>query len=302
MKNFNSVLLVCAVLMAVFAVGAVSSGCNSSKLSFNSTSLSTSFVDNAPPKEINYGVNFPIYVEIKNLGGYAIPAGAAKIYLSGIGQNLINVQTKLSNTNALAEKTNMQPGGSEILNFATNAQATQQLPKAFNFTMKITSCYDYATIVQAGVCVGKGDGICSLTGNKIENGKSTSAPVQITEMTEQVTGNKLYLAFKITNLGSGRVYLTDTDCDKLSQADINEQLKEGKVNIAVRTDSGFLCNLQAVQPPYSTGKALEGVSQVGFTVNCEKTLTDANSYLAPTEIALGYKYVDSITKVMTILP
>ncbi|MEM4703094.1 MAG: hypothetical protein QXP53_01260 [Candidatus Pacearchaeota archaeon] len=298
-KNF---ILIVLILLVVFAIGAVIPSCSPKGPKFNATSLILNFVENAPPAEINYGVGFPIYVEVRNSGGYDVPAGAGIFYLSGIGQNLIGVQTKLSNLNMLAKKTEMQQGGSEILSFATNAQVAQQLPNAFNITMKLTSCYNYATIMQTNICVGRGGGVCSISGNKIETGSNTVGPIQVTELTEQIQGNKLYLSFKVNNRGAGEVYLTDSDCDKLEQGDVNEQLKKGKADIAIRVEQGFLCNLQSSQAPYSSVKALEGVVMIGYTIVCEKILTGTESHLAPVEIVLSYKYRESTTKGLTILP
>lgn len=299
LKNFLIVL----IFLVLFTVAAATPGCGSKKIVFNTTALQVSFVQDAPPKEVNYGVAFPIYAEVKNVGGYDVAPGAANFYLSGIGENLINVQTKLSNVATLAKKTPMQQGGSEILTFATAAQVARQLPSAFNLTLKLTSCYNYATITQTTICVGKRD--CPnvlLSGNKIVTGSNSAAPLQITELTEQVQGNKLYVSFKIQNKGGGEAYLQETDCDKIESQDINEQLKKNKVNIAIRIEQGFKCNLQSTQPPYSSVQALEGTAYVGYQVVCEKTLTEPEPYVTPIEIILIYKYRESITKTITILP
>ncbi|MEM4641421.1 MAG: hypothetical protein QXW65_02805 [Candidatus Pacearchaeota archaeon] len=302
MKKTNFFLVVLIFLILLATIGAAP-GCGQKKIIFNTTALQVSFVQDAPPKEVNYGVAFPIYAEVKNLGGYDLAPGAASFYLSGIGENLIGVEKKLSNTGFLSKKTPIQQGGSEVLNFATAAQVARQLPSAFNLTIKLTSCYNYATITQTTICVGKKDcpGV-ALAGNKIITGSNTAAPIQVTELTEQVQGNKLYVFFKIQNKGAGEVYLQDADCDRIELQDVNEQLKKNKVNIAIRAEQGFTCNLQTAQAPYTSTKSLEGVAYVEYQVVCEKTLTEADLHAAPIEILLSYKYRESITKSLTILP
>jgi len=301
-SNFSLFIALISIGVLLFGIGATTPSCGNVKVQFDTSALAMNFVDNAPPVQINYGLNFPIYLQIQNNGGYAIPAGAANFYLSGIGENLIGVQSKLVNTNTLAEKTSYQLGGSEILQFATQATAAQQLSRNFNLTMKVDECYSYATLTQTDICVGKGSGICTLSGDKISTGKNSAAPVQISNLTEDITGNKLHLFFKVSNLGGGEVYLSDADCDKLQQLDLNEQLKKDRVNIAIRTDPGFTCNIQTAESPYSTVQTLEGSTQIGYNVVCEKILEGTDSHSAPTEIAISYKYRTSLTKSMTILP
>jgi len=302
MKNkFSLFAMVGLLILSLFVIGA-ESGCDKSKLDFDTSALTMGFVENAPPIEINYGVGFPIYVKVDNFGGYDVSAGGAKFYLTGVGQNFNNIETRKVSTSTLAKKTEMQPGGSEVISFAENAMVVQQLPQEFNLSFKVDSCYDYATIVQSSICVGKIAGTCTLEGNKIETGSNTAAPIQVTELTEQVTGNNLYISFKIENQGTGQVYLVDSDCDKINENDINEQLKKGKTNIAIITEQGFTCNLQEASAPYSTIKSLAGSSQVGYTVVCEKELTGTETHTSPIQILLNYKYVESIPRMITIYP
>lgn len=300
MKKFVILVLIISVLL----LGATAPGCGKKKTVFDTSSLQVSFVENAPPKEINYGETFPIYVEVKNIGGYDVPVGGANFYLVGIGENIINVQKKLTNTGTLTKRTPMQQGGSEILSFATAARISQPFYRPFNITMKVVSCYNYVTIAQTNICIGKKD--CSpdlpLAGNKIVTGSNTAGPIQVTELTEQVMGNKLYVSFRIQNKGRGEVYLPDTDCDKLEAQDMSEQLKKNRIAISVRTDQGFLCNLQSLRQPYTTIQALEGSTQEGYTVTCEKTLVSPESYGSAIEITLSYKYRESVAKTITILP
>lgn len=294
-KIFTSVILMLLIFALIFVGG--QQGCNKEQAAvFNTTALTMNFVTDAPPSQLVTGEKYPIYVDIVNNGGFDIAQGNAQFYLSGVGDNLKNVNLHVQNANFLNKKTPLQEGGKERLTFATAAEPPQRnLPAAFNFTIRLDSCYKYATLVQTSVCVGKGDGICSLSGDKIVTGSNTNAPIQVTNLSESIQGNKLYVIFKIENKGSGEVYLPSTDCAKLQEQNIDEKLKQNQVEVSINVEEGFSCTLQGGV------KALTGTTEVR-QVTCEKILSDAASHIAPIQIALAYMYRESITKPLTILP
>lgn len=299
-RSFNIILVAFLALILIFV--SAQQGCpKEEKVSFNTTALVMNFVDNAPPAQLVTNEKYPIYVDIRNDGGYDVPAGSAHFYLSGVGENLKNVDLHAQNVNFLNKKTNVQSGGKERLTFATIAEPWKPLPAPFNFTIRLDSCYRYATVTQSSICVGKGNGICTLTGDKITSNSNSAAPIQVTSLTENIQGNKLYVSFVISNKGTGEVYLPNADCTKLQEHNIDEKLKQNQVEIIVRTEEGFSCKLQETRPPYSSIDALSGIASVG-TVTCQKTLTETASHSATFEIVLSYTYRESITKGLTILP
>lgn len=303
MKNFGWVILVLIVISLFFVSG--QQGCKrEEKVTFNTTALIASFIDNAPPNQLVPREKYKIYVEVKNVGGNDIAPGNAHFYLSGIGENLKNVNLYLQNKNLLNKKTAMQEGGKEQIIFADNAEVDEELsslPAPFNFTMRLDSCYKYATITQTEVCVGRGDNICSISEEKIVSGSNSAAPLQVTSLTESVQGNKLYVTFLIENKGRGEVYLPNADCSKIQEQDIDEKLKQNRIEVAIEAEEGFSCRLQAAQPPYGAVDSLTGVASIG-TITCQKTLTKATGYKIPFRIVLSYIYKESITKGLTILP
>ncbi len=299
--KFNFKFFIVLLLLVVLILASGQMGCEKKKKEtiFNASALTMNFVEDAPPYELVTGLKYPIYVDIKNTGGYDIPEGAAHFYLSGIGDNLKNVETHLQNTNFLAKKTEMQEGGKERLSFATEAQPWKSLPSSFDLIIKLDSCYSYATITQTSICVGKG-GVCSIEGEKIKEGSNTNGPIQITSLTENITGNKLIVSFIIENKGLGEVYLPTTDCDKLQQEDVNERLKKDQVEITIRAEEGFSCKLQEATAPYAAIDSLEGAAHIG-KVTCQKILPD-ETHLSPFEIVTSYKYRETTTKGIRILP
>jgi len=308
MKNKISLVFITIAFLALLSLGATQTGCNQPKDTtvFNATGLALSFVDNAPPSVINADSIFPIYLKAENYGGYDIDAGTARFYLTGIGNNLEGVQTNLINQNPLTKKTNQQEAGFEVLKFAEQARSSLiDMNNAFNFSMKADACYNYATHTEATVCIGQGDGMCPLTGNKIKTGSNTNAPIQITNMTEQVQGNKLYISFLIENKAGGEVYYSDTDCDKLYGTDqsarTREQLKKGFVEIYVDTgnEPDLKCSIQS--PSGSTIEGTSGMAPVGRKVTCSK-IVGMQTNAALLKINLAYKYITSVSKSITLYP
>jgi len=298
-KFINVLLAFLIVIILVFASGQM--GCpKEEEVIFNTTALIMNFVGDAPPVEMVAGLNYPIYVDVRNTGGFDVSEGAAHFYLSGIGDNFKNVETHVQNANFLPKETPIQEGGQERLTFATEANPWKTLPSTFDMVMRLDSCYSYATVTQTSVCVGKGSAVCSIEGEKIVAGSNSNAPIQITSLTESIQGNKLYVTFKIENKGTGEVYLPTTDCDKLQQDDINEKLKQNQVEISIRAEEGFTCRIQELTEPYGAIDALEGTSNMG-QVTCQKVLP-SDTYLSPFEIVVLYKYRETMTKNIKILP
>jgi len=287
-----------AVILAFFLVSAPVGCEKQSGLTFNATAIITNFVENAPPNELVTGLKYPIYVDVKNVGGFDIQERTANFYLAGIGENLRNLDSEVQNTKLLLKKDAVNEGGNERLTFATEAEPWKILPASFNFSMRLDACYNYATIMQTSVCVGAGNNICSIIGEKITERSNSASPIQVTSLTERITGNKLYVTFSIQNKGVGEVYLPTADCDKIQEGDINEKLKQNQIEVSVRAEDGFECNLQPLAGQSTT---LTGTTSIGNVV-CQKTITTADSHIAPFEVVASYIYKEGITKTITILP
>ncbi len=297
-KYFNFFII--ALLIVILLVTSGQVGCKEEEeLEFNTTALIMNFVEEAPPYELVPEQQYPIYVDISNKGGADISQGAANFYLSGIGENLQDVNTKLHNSNFLAKKTKIQEGGEERLIFTTDAKPIS-LPATFDFIIRLDSCYKYNTLTQATICVGKKDSVvCSISGEKIKKQSNSAAPIQITSISEEISGNKLIVRAVIENKGLGKVYLPNADCDKIQQEDIDEKLKQNNVEIEIRAGEGFSCRLQDIN--YGAIDSLSGITSIG-TVTCQKTLTDAETHSSAFEIVLSYIYGETITKNLKILP
>jgi hypothetical protein len=305
MKHTYSIFLIIAVL-ALLVLGAQQQGCNQKQTgpSFNTTALSLSFVENAPPNSVNLGTPFQIYMKAENQGNYPIEAGTAKFYLSGLGNNLRNFSPIVQNQEKLAEKTSQQDGGFEIIRFAEAAEPAIAITNPFNFTMHVDACYTYSTSTQASICIGQVDGSCIISSEKIITGANTNAPIQITSLTESVQGNRLFISFLIENKGNGQVYYSDFDCDKFfgqdSSDSVREKLKRDQVQIYVDPgNEDIKCNLQ--NPSGEEAEGTMGLALVGRKITCSK-IVGQQTYPTIIKMNLIYKYVNGISKPMTILP
>lgn len=294
-SRFFQIALIFIMVILVLGVNA----CPQEKKEGNTGGLSVKLVENAPPLNVIVGQSFKIYADLQNSGEYNVDIGTAKVYLSGIKENVDGIKPSLSNKNLLG------PGSIERMVFADAAKSSLVLKDPFTVTMLLTSCYKYGGAVQSELCIASSNTskICSLAGEKITSDSNTGEPVQISSLTESIVGNKLQISFNLVNSGKGEIYLPNTDCDKLQAKDLDESNKKGKIKVSVRTSEDFTCELQSLEPPYgSIISTLEGSSSVGKVV-CEKKISaDDEDHKTPIRIILEYVYVESSPQNIIITP
>ena len=287
-------ILLALILASIVILSGVN-GCPKQEEKVSTTGLEMAFVESAPPVSSVVGSEFPIYVDITNIGGELINKGEAKFYLKNV-EYFENVKSSLTNARTL-EKESTFP---ERLVFAEKAKFTFPLKDVFSPTLVMTACYPYSDTTQATICVSvtNESKVCSLSGEKITS--STAGPIQVTSITESVSGERLTVRIDIANKASGQIYLLNTDCDKLEANDVAESSqKQGKVNVNIITKDDFACRLQAAASPYNQIAGLEGTVPIGSVI-CEKTLA-GKEHSSPFIVVLKYKYRDSISKIVNIV-
>lgn len=294
-KNLIQIFAIFMVLLAVVGVEQCPSGGNGTKAAAYD-GLSINFIENTPPASVIVNQKFQIYAEAKNLGDANVKADSAKFYLTGLSPNIQDFKTSLSNKNFLGKD------ATERIDFADNAFSPLELIQPTNTIMLLTSCYSYGGRAQAEVCIASSNSsqVCKTSGDKITY--NTNGPVQITSMTEELTGTKLKLSFNIANKGKGVVYLSDTDCDKLQKKEVNEVLKNNKLNVRVSTvEKGLTCKLQTTDSSHNSVDALEGVADLG-TIICEKSTSGEEDHGTVMQIVFDYVYVESLSRNIMISP
>ena len=299
MKIYVAILLTLSLLIVSGATGCPASGGKADA----SAGLNVSFVNEAPPLSVSVNQEFPIYVDILNKGGQFVNKGDAKFYLSGVGPNLEGVKASQSNERSIS-KQSISP---DRVVFADKAKFTFPIESLYTLPILLISCYSYGTTAQASLCISaKNDSeVCDLAGEKISATSNSAAPIQISSVKEELAGNKLRVLITLANNLGGQVYLPDADCDKLQAKDISESFKQDKVGVEVRLPdrekSSFICKLITNTAPYIPQDSLVGSANLG-TIVCERILAGGESYQTPFAIILRYKYVDSISKNINILP
>jgi len=299
MKTHIAILLVLSLMIISGATGCPSSATKAEAAS----GLQVSFVTDAPPLSASVNQEFPIYLDILNAGGQFINKGDAKFYLSGIGPDLEGVRAIQSNERSLS-KQSISP---DRIILADKAKFTFPIESLYTSTIALTSCYTYGTTAQATLCISaKNDSsVCNSATEKITATSNSVAPLQVTSVKEEIVGNKLRVFIVLTNKLKGQVYLPDADCDKLQAKDISESFKQDKVGVEVRLPdrekSSFVCKLLTSAAPYVPQDSLVGSANMG-TVVCERTLAGNENYATPFAVILRYKYVESMSKTINILP
>lgn len=285
------------ILIALLFVIILFFGCKTVEKKETYYGLKVNFVENAPPSSITINQRFPIYVDVENFGEWKIPPNKAVFYLSGIGKNLKDYSSKLTNNIEIIEKRGNITSKQRLV-FANNAYTDLSIQNPFSFNLVLDYCYDYATITEATICVARSSSnICKIEGNKITS--NTNSPIQIISLTENVYGNNLIIEFEIKNMGKGKVFTPDISCDDIKNKDTRALTKENYIKINVIDNNlGFKCRL--LNQELSTIEGLNGYANLG-KIRCEKALKDENS-LSILKITLEYKYFDSVTKSLTIYP
>jgi len=298
MKRISSLMQISLIVLTLIALIGVDACPQKNATTTGFGGLSLNFVDDAPPLNVIINQKFPIYADVVNLGEANVNPATAKFYLLGVGKNIENVQTSLSNKNFLDKD------ASERISFADSAVSTLELSSPFTAALFLASCYKYGGKAQADICIAGSNAskVCSISGDKAAS--NTAEPLQVSALTEELVGGKLQISFTIVNKGKGEVYLPGSDCDKLilpEKKDINEALKNGKVQISVRTKEDLKCKLQSLAAPYSSVDSLEGSTTLG-KVTCEKNVIGESDHKAPVQIVLDYVYVESSSQNIIITP
>lgn len=241
-------------------------------------------ISGAPPTQVSKGQEFPFMVFLENKGSYDVKQGEAKVFLGGFLPELFSLAESdliMENREGL-KKANIAAGISgdrERIIFTENARYVGQ---NIGYTQAIfyRTCYIYETEVNVNICFAlESSEVCTLEGDKIETASLGEAPIQVTSITEERSGQNVQLNFKIENVGSGKVYLPTVNCES------PETFLKDSVLVSVVTEEPFDCST------LNGGKTGEG--RVNSIISCKRNMQGISDRLSPVKLRLRYTYVET---------
>lgn len=238
----------------------------------------------APPSQASKGEEFQIMLALENKGSYDVQPGEAELFLEGLEPSLFSLTSSdLEKENTIelkkAIRTEEISGGRERIVFTDKAKYVGQNVD-FDQPIKYVSCYNYETEVQTNICFAlEGGVVCSLEGDKINAASIGDAPIQITSIKEQRSGQNILVSFKIENKGKGRVYSPEANCRA------PEIFLENSVAVNIETEEPFDCT-----PTLLAKKSGEG--RVDSMIVCRRNMEGIADHLSPVKFKLRYKYIE----------
>lgn len=283
--------------------GTFSGGTNGVKISFKDTMVS----------EFQQSDSVPVTVVLINKGENSLNAGDAKVKLFGLNLanfGLTSAGLYKGTSDALKGVSSINPEGSEQDVSFGNMKYNQQIPGEYiTFSqsnsnpnpLRAKVCYPYKTNVLSNVCIrsealGRAaeTGSCSLDGEKVVKGDVSSAPIQITSITEKTRGSdQVQFNIKIENKGDGDVYSVNSNCEELDKDSIKALDNKNKITYEIVAPTDVKCgSAEASRGEFTLIAGDKGATS--YTLTCWKKVTDI--YSDQLSVKLSYVYISQTTK------
>jgi hypothetical protein len=301
MKKHMIIIFLCLLLLI--------SGCKKAETGKTGTFLggtdgvSISFVNLAPPSQFSQNDSVNLKVLLKNQGETKIATGNARARIFGVELNNFDLKSDYKGTlgplEAKGEFT--KEGGQQEIDFG-NIKYKLPIINSVDYTLRARLCYPYQTKASVDVCIKSaisqesGETICDITGEKITSGSISSAPIQITSITEQTrSSDQVRFDITIENKGKGEVYPVNSKCEDLDD-EIKRVSNKNKLNVRVNSPVGVVCSFRSGEP------ASEGIITLDTTgkdtLSCWKSVEE--TVIDKLNLNLDYVYRDQTTKQITI--
>ncbi|MDD5087111.1 MAG: hypothetical protein PHV16_05155 [Candidatus Nanoarchaeia archaeon] len=277
--------------------------------------IEISFMQNMPPSEVYDNSPIDLVVEVRNSGAYPQQSqrvtgwpiiitpsgrGTGTLYLDGFDDKIIMGMPRQISIPSIYGKSPYNPeGGFDVVTFHGNViNLDSQGLEEYEAKFMVTSCYNYETVASQTVCIDpepysikQSDKVCTIQESYSFSG-GQGGPVGVTNVKENIYGDKIYFTIIISNLGNGRVVdknKVNTECPySLDYNNLNKVYVSGKISgYTLICDQGGNVNL---------------LNERG-TVMCyiPKPSTARSAYTTPLQINLEYGYTSSITKSVKII-
>jgi len=264
-----------------------------------SDGVSLAFASGKPLTEFNIGDSVPVEVILRNGGEYDIGVGDAKVKLGGINLATFDLQAGYKPTTGPLRGLSQLASdpGEQRISFGNMKYKGEILSGSSSFRINANVCYPYQTNVETSICVSSssfvetgGESVCSVEGEKIQSGDVSSAPVQVTSLTEKHFGSdKIKITMEVKNVGTGNVYSPTTECDNLGD--------EGIVNIDIFPNDVQCFDFISGEPnDHGQIRLVNGAKML----DCRRTVAIGDNYEDKLLIKLNYIYTDSVSKDFTV--
>lgn len=295
------------LIIAILIIG----GCNSNKNKSVGQYLSgidgikISFSPAAPTSSFNQGDSVPVKVVLTNEGESEVAAAKAQVKIFGIPHSTFGIsdQYKPTSGSLLPKSFDRSQGGEQNVDMGSMSY-NLDVVNFEKFDLQANVCYDYYTKADINVCITSVDiqqstatqGCTVASGNTIERiskGDVSSAPVQITSLKEDLRGsNEILLTLLLENKGTGKIYKIDNECSDLDKPESLDLVDMVKLDVPTTFSCALIdSNSNSGYVRLKGGKA---------TVNCRRTVTEANGFTEKFKATLSYKYISTTSKVITI--
>lgn len=281
------------------------------------------FLNKAPPENVFENSNFPIIINLKNLGAENIEngfltLGLEKDYLGIIDwDDQDDTLTKYSNEMAIFKiegKSQVTPkGNEELISINAKSKKIEAQSETHDSLILATACYKYKTSYGGNICVDTdifdlrpSQKVCEVQDIILVEGQG--APVAITKIEIQMlpddssTKIKPQFLIHIENLGKGEVIHRDRHEKVCSRFDnIDESYEDFNivfVNAFLSVDE-LDCSLNE---PGNEGKVkLKNKKGIARCVLSENPIDrNEETYVSPLSIELDYGYTQTVSTQVTI--
>ena len=283
------------------------------------------FIENAPPKEIFDGGQFPfqVFVLYENVGEADIKKGKLRLTLTGIYHgdfgvdraedfkafNPVQIRGVIKDPegNKIRGGVHQQkfPAKKAVFNFTPVITGTHEYP------IRIDACYEYETIAVSSIClrenVGQPDaGVCRITGPR--DYSNSGAPVSVSSMEEALGGvNSILINFRVKKSGPSEIFMLEEGGPNCSSG----YDKRNRVHVTVNTGTPGVnndplnSNLNCIGLAFDDGSTRSGeliLNRGEGVVSCIQNLpknVQVNA-VKGIQIDLRYQIKDSITTKLVV--
>ena len=162
----------------------------------------------------------------------------------------------------------------------------EMIAKTYEPLIEVEVCYDYGTnIVSDSFYVGKEESYISR--GKVSSSDNSNGPVQITELDEEIYGDKLAFNFVVKHVGGGEI-VDDCEADNKFEDDV--------VEVEILSPVGIKCSLLGSGSNAGEIYLVKGAKRIDCILDIHQDV----GYKDRFEAKLKYHYKDKLSKKITI--